>query len=51
MDMNREEIVAGMKQCAVFRADYMECLHGEKTIRKRAAIEKAQQATSTAVSH
>jgi hypothetical protein len=51
MDMNREEIVAGMKQCAVFRADYMECLHGEKTLNRRAAVAKAQQATSTAVHH
>lgn len=42
-DMSSEEVDAGLKQCAIFRADYFECLHGEKTFGRAAAIARAEK--------
>ena len=42
-DMSRDEVVAATKQCAAFRSDYMECLHGEKTFGRAAALERAEK--------
>ena len=40
-EMTHEEVVAATKQCANFRSDYMECLHGEKTFGRSAALARA----------
>lgn len=42
-EMSREEIVAALKQCAIFRGDYMECLHGDKAFARSAALANAQK--------
>lgn len=41
-DMSRDELLAHAKQCAVHRADYMECLHGDKMFGRATAIAKAK---------
>ena len=42
-DMSREEVVEATKQCAMFRSDYLECLHGEKTFGRAADVARAEK--------
>jgi len=41
--MSAEEVEAGFKRCHIHRADYFECLHGEKTFGRAAAIARAEK--------
>ena len=50
-DMSREEVIEATKQCSAFRSDYMECLHGEKTFGRAAALARAEKAMAAGGGH
>ena len=50
-EMTREEIMEAHKQCAIFRTDYLECLHGEKTFGRAAALARAEKMAGSGHGH
>jgi hypothetical protein len=41
--LTEEEFQEVRKKCGIHRADYMECLHGEKYIGRAAAVARAEK--------
>lgn len=44
-NMSIDEIKETSKKCAMYRADYFECLHGDKRVARAKVLAKAQEAS------